>query len=80
MRDVKKVLSVPKDHGQKLPFIFYDFFFLFDLPNDIVVKMKEDKKVNNEKKNCLFWAYTIKNNTFTFGCMVTPLGPWLVCI
>ena len=31
-------------------FIFYDFFFFFDLPNDTVVKMKEDKKVNNEKK------------------------------
>ena len=29
-------------------------------------------------QNCLFWAYMKKINTFTFWCMVIPLGPHLV--
>ncbi len=29
-------------------------------------------------QNYLFWAYIRKNGTFSFWCMVIPLGPYLV--
>ena len=78
----QKRCSNSKRQGCMAKKCWYNHFFGWNLFwGEEKMKTREDKrmvKLDFFSQNCLFGAYIKNINTFTFWCMVIPLGPHLV--
>jgi hypothetical protein len=81
MREAKRgsLATIVRGPWQRNAIVIYIFTIsLYFVPNIIIIKRSEERKLKDEKinsQNNMFWAYFKNLSTSTFWCVVTPLGP-----